>query len=152
MTEWIQADGMWHTQACLSDFEQYERAKAKYEKRWPNYCRQCGGAGGHWYSFDPSPAGVSLASGTMEDFDPCSECAEGKGVCPRCGEKMHEDWWQDDEPCPRCGWNWCHDEGDALPELPECWCWERDDFPGWSDVEHQPSTGVYAEFANLYQG
>ncbi len=150
MTEWVQVDGEWHTQQCLDNTEKYEQEKAEYEKRWPGYCRRCNGAGGHWYDYDPSPAGVSLAAGSLTDCDPCPECAEEKGVCPRCGTKMHKDWWQDDEPCPHCGWDWLRGESDALGP-PECYCWEHKDYPGWGEVEYLSPIDVYAQTMDLYR-
>jgi hypothetical protein len=35
--------------------------------------RSCHGWGGRRYSYDPSPAGVSLASGSICAFDSCKE-------------------------------------------------------------------------------
>jgi hypothetical protein len=63
--------GVIHDEACLQAFAEYEHKKSEYESRWPNYCRNCNGDGGFYSTYDPSPAGVSLGSGFMVDFDTC---------------------------------------------------------------------------------
>jgi RecJ-like exonuclease len=53
-------------------------------------CSRCEGQGGITYRHDPSPAGVGLRSGTLEDWDECPQCG-GMGMvepfipCPFCG-------------------------------------------------------------------
>lgn len=54
-------------------------------------CFHCNGEGGHTYTHDPSPPGVGLSSGTMEEWAECYTCG-GSGLdasnivpCPFCG-------------------------------------------------------------------
>lgn len=48
-------------------------------------------------------------------------------------------WWENQLPCPACGWDWGENSDDYRPEEPECYCWEREDYPS-----------VYDEYADLY--
>jgi len=113
---------MEHFKDCVEAQKRYEDAVEAYRKKWPDHCKNCGGWGGFYGEYDPSPAGVSLSPGHMTEFDPCPECME-EGICPRCGEKVW-DWNEVAEdaqgPCSNCGWTEGEDEG--LPEAPECWC------------------------------
>lgn len=77
--------------------------------------------------WDPSPAGVSLSAGTMEEFEPCPDCAD-KFRCPRCGERSFFETIDDvevgiddfnDAKCHNCGWTI---EDGGLIEEPECIC------------------------------
>ena len=112
-----------HTESCQQAHAQAEATRAAYAAKWPNHCPTCEGHGGHWYSFDPSPSGISLAAGTMEDFDACPDCLE-KGVCPRCGQEVWtaDDWDGNPVTCPLCGWDEASPDG--MPPEAECWCWE----------------------------
>ena len=115
------------TDECKARQAQWEKEIAAYTAKWPHYCRTCNGAGGHWYEYDPSPAGVSLAPGTMTDYDPCPDCIE-HGKCPRCANEVWtEEDWDDGGPvtCPECGWKEDEPEIYAAPERPECFCWEE---------------------------
>jgi hypothetical protein len=85
-------------QGEAEDARRIEAEAAEYEKQWPNHCRTCGGWGEHRHSFDPSPDGVSLGAGSMEDAVPCPDCAE-KGLCPRCMHIVEPD----EIFCPSCG-------------------------------------------------
>lgn len=119
-----------HTPACLKQAQERERTIQEWEARYPHYCRPCAARGQFFYSYDPSPTRVSLASGTLVDIDPCVECTE-KGICPRCGTLawvVDEDGWMDDDtqtPCPSCGWNWGKQQDDGRPPDYECYCWEE---------------------------
>lgn len=115
----------YHSKECADAQRQYEEAVAEYKERWPNYCRECNGLGGHLDTYDPSPSGVALSPGYMTDFATCNACIE-EGMCPRCGEQISD---RDTEPCPNCGWNWGKNPNDALPEPPECFCWHLEDRP-----------------------
>ena len=115
---------MKHTEGCLEYMSKAENMIKEYMEKWPNHCKYCGGWGGSYSTYDPSPSGVSLGSGYMIDIDPCPECCE-KGNCPRCGEHIldpveTEDW----ENCPHCGFDWESPEG--MPPDPECVCWHLD--------------------------
>jgi|SRR6266542_7053771 len=105
-----------HNEACKHAFDGYEQAKAEYERQWPNHCRECNGYGGFSSSYDPSPAGVGLASGWMQDFDTCSACVD-EGRCPRCAGSVEDDA---SVPCARCGWT---ADTSGAPAAPECLCW-----------------------------
>ena len=111
------------TDQCKAQQARWKIVTAEYETAWPSYCRKCDGQGGHGYYYDPSPAGVSLSSGQMFDYDPCPECVE-KGICPRCGNQVwtEDDFGSDLVTCSACGWK--EEDPDAAPEQPECWCWE----------------------------
>lgn len=125
---------MEHTPECLAATARAQQEIETYKKQWPNHCQKCHGWGGFYSTYDPSPAGVSLGSGCMEDFDPCDACETGDDAfpykCSRCGEHLPEHPVRGDPPpCPKCGWDWGHNKGDALPEQTECICpmdWDND--------------------------
>ena len=134
---------MEHFPDCVAAFEEYRKKKRAFEFEFPMYCRKCGGHGGRVVRYDPSPRGVSLAPGYMEEFDECPDCF-AKGICPRCGTKLIEesekyvDWYR----CPKC--EWTDKVGDVagqtlasgLPEEPECCCDERRTFE--KDLRDEP--------------
>jgi hypothetical protein len=117
---------MAHTLSCIAWQQKMKAEHDAYVAQWPDYCQHCDGFGELRYSYDPSPAGVSLGSGHMEDADPCPVCIE-TGHCPRCGK--HVPGWEFDslegnETCPFCGWNL---ESPGCPlEYDECDCDNRD--------------------------
>jgi hypothetical protein len=119
-----------HTKWCKDQHEKYEKQLAEYESKWPDYCKHCNGWDGFWDQYDPSPAGVSLGSGYMLDFEPCDKCVEN-GKCPRCGtqttlfEMALEDG--DELSCPECRWTSNVDDKESwsLPQGPECYCYEE---------------------------
>jgi hypothetical protein len=105
MEEWEREEAA----AYVKFQKDYAEAKAKY----PNACTSCGGAGMVYSTYDPSPAGISLGSGSMTDADPCAKCVE-QDVCPRCGEKginwiegtdAQSGLSDDHFECPHCMWN-----------------------------------------------
>jgi hypothetical protein len=117
-----------HSDDCIKARARYEKDLAEFNARHPNHCQKCGGWGGHYGLYDPSPAGVSLGSGYMVDFDPC-ECVNNS-ICPRCGQKSES--VQEavetgvDIKCSLCGWK----EGDVgIPQEPECFCGWNEDWP-----------------------
>ena len=75
---------------CEVETAKYKTALAEFERQYPKYCRKCGGQGYIEYSYDPSPAGVSLSPGRMYDTEPCIECTE-RGVCPLCTRPLTRD-------------------------------------------------------------
>lgn len=119
-----------------------------WEKRWPNYCRMCDGAGQQEYSFDPSPAGVSLSAGSMTDVEVCEGCTN-KGVCPRCGGPAWNPYDDLDDipgpPCRFCHWNWGKGEDDVKPVT-------REEYEG-GDYEHDdfltPAGSLMNEYNDL---
>jgi superfamily II DNA or RNA helicase len=116
--------------AYESDAAHFEQLVQRYLSEWPNYCEDCGGWGGHYSTYDPSPSGVGLSPGFMTDYDPCETCVEND-ICPRCGENTislidgkSEDWYE----CKSCRWD--DRQGfEGMPQdppmPPECNCWER---------------------------
>jgi hypothetical protein len=141
-----------HIGSCIKNAIQDLAAQVAYLYEWPNHCKHCAGWGGHSYSDDPSPPGVSLSPGTTDDYDPCEMC---HGHCSRCGvsflevisddvraeileqEKWAYDvqdpdehllmgWVERDDPCPACGWTWGKHPDDGIPIEFECFCWNRE--------------------------
>ena len=104
----------------------YEERKKEFDA-WrtehPCHCQKCMGWGWVFYDYDPSPAGVSLSSGSMQDCDPC-ECIEND-ICPVCGQ-LGLQWRNDDMncKCDACDYDDEHPEKTAPPSEPECYCWE----------------------------
>ena len=93
---------MKHSVECIKLFKEWE-------EKYPNYCRNCNGAGGFYFS------------GTRwipPDFAECDECI-GQGKCPLCGEKIGEgiplDCFLDETILP-CGHTY------ENPEAPYCIC------------------------------
>ena len=126
-----------HTDQCQRQHTFAKVERARYTARWPRYCHTCKGEGALYYTYDPSPAGVSLAPGSMEDCDPCPDCVE-RGICPRCGEQVWDDDSWDMFPstplvCGLCGWN--EHKSNGLPPEGECCCWaewERKELVDWA--------------------
>ena len=114
---------MRHTQECIKQTEQHNRAIEAWVKQWPHHCKECFGAGQFTSYYDPSPPGISLGSGYYTEVEPC-RCTE-MGKCPRCGSSI---WDPEEEipkePCPVCGWDWDKNEGDICPPPYECACYE----------------------------
>jgi len=114
-----------HTEACLREFGLWFISYEIYTRYWNKHCRNCRGAGGFYSSYDPSAPGVSLASGSMTDFDTCPTCVD-QGICPRCGTKDTID--EDCTRCSACGFTFTFEE--AAPPQPECYCWETQHVEG----------------------
>ena len=133
---------MCHSENCLNIRAAYQRECDKFESEFPNYCRQCRGNGGFWYSYDPSPSGVSLAAGSMSDFEPCEDCI-GLGICPQCGSGLPDDeHWI----CPGCDWDFDNPRpGLPDPSIMACDC--------CSDCTKDECDlpDVYREFSDLYE-
>ena len=111
---------MQHSQKCKELVEKSARQIAMWEKRWPNYCRKCNGEGQFISYYNPSPSGVSLGSGYIEDIEPCI-CTENS-ICARCGSNaLNEDG---SGPCQVCDWNY----DDCKPYPYECTCWEDEPY------------------------
>jgi hypothetical protein len=117
----------WHSKYCLEQTQRYVDFVADFEEKYPNYCKKCDGWGGKWERYDPSPAGVSLGSGYMEDFEPCEDCIDALPLkCPRCGFPylrwvIQQRQGINFSPCPRC--NWSEEDPDGIPtDTPECFC------------------------------
>lgn len=116
----------YHSKECVLRMENMAEVQKQWLDKWPNYCTRCGGWGGFWSQYDPSPAGVSLSPGSMVDFDPCG-CSE-QARCPRCGSSNTIDYEDDDQPCSVCGWNWGKGDDDGMPPDPECVCLGKESY------------------------
>ena len=111
-----------HTPECWAEITAHWDTADKWVQDHPNYCRNCGGGGGFVSSYDPSPAGISLAPGSMQEFDYCGECVE-QGNCPECGQKMfdpNEYDWSEPIICPHCGWK--EEETTGMPQGYQDFC------------------------------
>lgn len=138
-------DQVAHSKTCTTATMLHERLRTAFALMWNDYCTTCNGLGGSVYYYDPSPAGISLGSGWMEDFNPCPDCLE-QGKCPRCGVVSENGFADESGECPKCGWNADHadhhsrllllsadniavqclvvDNMSAIPPAPECFCHE----------------------------
>lgn len=101
------------TEQCLKDQARYKEILADFIAKYPEFCHSCSGYGHTIYQYDPSPAGVSLSSGHMEDVEVCLKC-EGSETptCALCSELM-----KDNQRICECS------ESAGMPQEPECWCW-----------------------------
>lgn len=127
-----------HNYNCWLRRNEWEEQVAIYDNEWPDHCKACDGAGKFEDTYDPSPAGVSLGSGTITDVAICDECVQDFPMrCPRCGgtwvygdadnyDDIVDDIVSNEKPCSRCGWNWAKTPGDWRPQEPECFCWYED--------------------------
>lgn len=102
---------MLHTLRCIQLQAEYSEKTREYLEKYPNYCRNCSGIGGFHSSYDPSPDGVSLGSGSIQDFDSCPECVEN-GKCPQCStalyygpEDPHDEFSESHAFCALCEWS-----------------------------------------------
>jgi hypothetical protein len=68
----------------------------EYAAKFPNYCRACGGIGGH--------EGREARTPTE-----CPECF-GRGLCGRCATKLPKY----EATCPACGWR-AFNSAEAVP-------------------------------------
>jgi hypothetical protein len=67
----------------------YRKNLADFDAAYSDACRNCDGAGVVFISEDPSPAGVSLGSGSYSYVEPCSDCEGADSPkCSLCGQ----DW------------------------------------------------------------
>ncbi len=114
-----------HTPDCQLRQTQSNQEREAWATRWPAHCPGCEGRGEFSSSYDPSPAGVSLGSGFLQDAEPCVICTE-QGLCPRCRKQVWDPEDIPETPCPHCGWNWGKQEGDVMPPKHECSCYEAE--------------------------
>ena len=109
-----------HTQSCIDYQKKIQDGIDAYRERWPDYCEDCGGLGGHTSYYDPSPSGVGLSPGSMAEWDACESCT-CKGTCPRCGKLDVLD--EDGNICASCGFDGGKTEG--IPSYDgDCGCGE----------------------------
>jgi len=126
-----------HSEECLAASIRHELTRIGYALQWPDHCQACGGWGGSFYHYDPSPAGISLGSGYMTDCDPCQVCSEN-GRCPRCNAESLNDE-NEYASCDQCGWNM--EESVGMDEPFECVCWDWNE-PDWDHVDRDWSGPV----------
>jgi hypothetical protein len=90
-------------EAAEAEYADSVRAfNAAFARRWPAYCRACGGWGASSYEERHGFAG----GGSETITDPCDAIADPR-VCHRCGcLGLNADG---EGPCSACGWN--YDEG-----------------------------------------
>lgn len=114
--------GKGHTGECWASMNAEWDKMDQWVREHPNYCRNCQGMGGFAGSYDPSPAGVSLSPGSMQEFDYCQECTE-KGICPECGKQMFDpdtSDWSEMLVCPHC--NWKEETAAGMPQGHQEYC------------------------------
>jgi molybdopterin/thiamine biosynthesis adenylyltransferase len=116
---------MTHSDTCDNIQKLYQEQLAEYKKKHPNYCTSCHGWGMHFSTYDPSPAGVSLSSGTMLDVDTCTECVD-KNLCPCCMIPTKPVFGHEDNHhvCTECGWSADNEKHTGMHDEPECYCQE----------------------------
>lgn len=154
-----------HNKACVLAYEHYQKELADWLAKWEaTYCRECNARGEWTDTFDPSPAGVGLSAGWMEDGGPCASCTlcdadHPNPLCPRCMSPWSVIYDDNDDPicllaaqelpCPRCGWNWGKNLDDTLPVEPECFC---DDGPDTEGLEAIPAFLILDELPPFLEG
>jgi hypothetical protein len=107
------------TDKCKEAQSKYKKELADFTTKYPDFCRKCDGMGYICYQYDPSPPGVSLSSGSMEDCEPCPECeGSDEPVCGLCGKHLENER-------RICGCPYT-----CAPLQPECWCREANSFSG----------------------
>lgn len=94
---------MEHTEQCLKEFAKYKIRYDAWIAEWPNYCRECNGAGEHHWIENGAPHGAGFWSMPMSEF--CENCV-GVGKCSHCGAPDMIDTETGDGPCSACGWNY----------------------------------------------
>lgn len=136
---------MAHTYDCLVLSASRQLQINAYKLLWPDRCDHCKGAGIFFSTYDPSPSGVALSPGSMEEWDPCHVCLD-IGRCPRCATRPLSDVMREslveDGFCSFCGWT---SDGNATHEPPpyECNCWYELEF-GDLGVTGELGEGEYA--------
>lgn len=108
-----------HTSQCLYWQEASQREQKAFWSTYPHACPTCRGWGMISGTYDPSPSGVGLSSGSITDSDPCSVCVE-EGICPLCGEQALD---EEGNSCLACSWICGVTEG-APQKYDACACWD----------------------------
>lgn len=110
-----------HTEFCKNQ----QAKREQWLATWVNHCPTCKGAGVIVTGGDMVDYGSTRVS--LPDYaDPCETCW---GNCPRCGEQLYTsddaagDAFDQQTPCPFCGWEWGKGKDDICPDA-ECYCWE----------------------------
>ena len=99
-----------HRPECEAYRQRHARRHAAFLRRYPRHCRHCQGHGFFRIAYDPSPTGVALGSGWLEDVEPCPQC-EGRGRCALCNA-----------PLGPAGRRLCGCPYTGAPEPPACVC------------------------------
>lgn len=136
-----------HTEICTVHVATLYKLRLEYETTWPNHCRACNGWGGAASYYDPSPAGVSLGAGMLEDWDSCSTCLDNN-LCPRCKAPILEADDDDNgaQGCLNCGWT--TDDGGLPPWDPDCGCWYLEEREFHAHSNWYKETQMYSENPN----
>ena len=115
-----------HSLKCTKRLQETLDAINAYNHQWPNACPTCDGWG---IINDTQSVPYGMGSTLMPVDDICETCLEN-GACPRCGEMIlatddqFQDFVENEELCPFCGWAWGRNAGDTRPPEPECYCWQ----------------------------
>jgi hypothetical protein len=120
---WI--DPKVHTAKCIENTLKVEAACEAYNQKWPKHCNACHGQGGKYTTYDPSAAGVHLSPGGEPDVDTCTHCVD-QGICPRCGHQHEKVWTEDYNKCQVCGWDWCKNPDEMIPDHDICDCRDKE--------------------------
>lgn len=148
----------WHKVECFVHMRRKLARWRRWIKKYPNYCRTCGGSGTVFWTENQSPLG-SGHYWPMHMSDSCLCIVPDdieEMVCPRCGERIYraivvkhapqdetlwlrdeyghdgivESWLEEMGKCPLCGWMHGKAKDDAIPDLEwDCGCWLDDSKP-----------------------
>jgi len=111
-----------HTEECIRKYGAAEQRREDYRRRYPDYCKACGGSGVVSWTENGAPYGAGFWA--MEMSDCCDHCS-GQGKCPGCGQPVFSE--QDLENmdgsgklyCEQCGWV---DDGEhSISTEWDCW-------------------------------
>jgi len=111
-----------HSKSCRTRFVDAIARAGSYAIAHPRFCRECHGNGFLIDTYDPSPHGVSLGSGSLDAFETCHDCVDAN-KCPRCSAPLD----RLAERCTHCTWDFERQNDpeciDFYPDhWPECDC------------------------------
>ena len=98
------------TQLCINTTKEIIQDIKDFEKKYPKYCKKCGGQG---FTTDP---GTQWEPPYSEQCDYCTI----KGICPLCGQESIDEGC---ENCTNCEWDW--DSTIVISEQIGCVCHEH---------------------------
>jgi len=137
---------MKHKPECLERTAKEKQELDSWLALYPNHCTSCGGAGA-WSSpgsfWEPPDGG------------PCGCVEDGK--CPRCGkETLMENHFENEIPCPNCGWNWGKNKDDIIPSQQEwpCECEQEEidkaEKEYWDSLKNEPTLCPHGKTYDCY--